>query len=75
MDTNSNIIDEAEKAGVRSYIFAPCIVYGKGEGFGNPILIQTVAIVKAAHALKRVYKVDEGKPVSHTAHNFQGARA
>lgn len=36
---------------------------GKGEGFGNPISIQTVAIVKAARALKRVYKVNEGRPV------------
>jgi hypothetical protein len=48
---------------VKSYIFAPCIVYGRGEGFGNPISIQTVAIVQAAQALRRVYSVDDGKPV------------
>lgn len=64
MDTNCIVVDEAEKAGVRSYIFTPCIVYGKGEGFGNPVSIQTVAIVQAAYSLKRVYKVDEGTPVS-----------
>jgi hypothetical protein len=36
---------------------------GKGEGFGNKISIQTVAVVKAAKAVGRVYKVDDGKPV------------
>lgn len=63
MNTNCTVIEEAEKYGVRSYIFVPCIVYGKGEGFGNLISIQTVAVVKAAHAMKRVYKVDDGEPV------------
>lgn len=62
-DTNSTVIEEAEKYGVRSYIFAPCIVYGKGEGFSNRISIQTVAVVKAAKAMRRVYKVDQGTPV------------
>lgn len=37
---------------------------GKGEGFGNKISIQTVAIVRAAKAAQRVYKVDDGRPVS-----------
>ncbi|KAJ6573439.1 hypothetical protein DFH09DRAFT_1277072 [Mycena vulgaris] len=59
---NNIVVEEAEKYGVRSYIFAPCIVYGEGEGFGNKISIQTVAIVKAAKALQRVYKVDQGEP-------------
>ena len=36
---------------------------GKGEGFGNPISIQTVAIIQAAKALRRVYSVDPGRPV------------
>ena len=36
---------------------------GEGEGFGNKISIQTVAVVKAAKALQRVYKVDRGEPV------------
>lgn len=36
---------------------------GEGEGFGNKISIQTVAIVKAAKAVGKVYKVDDGKPV------------
>lgn len=61
-------MEEAERHGVRSYIFAPCIVYGKGEGFGNIISNQTVNIVKAAKALKRVYKVDEGRPIWPVCH-------
>lgn len=63
MNTNCTVIEEGDKYGVHTYIFTPCIVYGKGEGFGNPISIQTVAIVKAAQALGRVYKVDNGTPV------------
>lgn len=59
---NNLVIEAAEEEGVKSYIFAPCIVYGKGEGFGNKISIQTVAIVCAAKALRRVYRVDEGRP-------------
>ncbi|KAI8623993.1 NAD(P)-binding protein [Xylariaceae sp. FL1651] len=62
VDTNIFVIDEAEKHGVRSYVFAPCIVYGKSEGFGNPISIQTVAIVRAAKAVKRMYRVDSDRP-------------
>lgn len=52
------MIETAEAHGVRSYIFIPCIVYGKGEGFGNRISIQTVAIVQAAKKLGRVYRPD-----------------
>ncbi|KAL4791339.1 hypothetical protein BDV19DRAFT_311516 [Aspergillus venezuelensis] len=66
--TNIDIIDAAEERGVRSYIFAPCIVYGEGEGFGNRISIQDVAIVRAARAAGRVYKVDEGRPVWPVCH-------
>jgi len=58
------VIDTAERYGVRSYIFAPCIVYGEGEGFGNRTSIQDVAIVKAAKKARRVYKVDLDNPVS-----------
>ncbi|KAF7553409.1 hypothetical protein G7Z17_g3644 [Cylindrodendrum hubeiense] len=68
VDANNEVIELAEAQGVRSYIFVPCIVYGKGRGFGNPISIQTVAIVKAAKAAKRVYRVDTDHPswpVSH----------
>jgi hypothetical protein len=36
---------------------------GKGEGFGNKISIQTVAIVKAAKAARRVHSVDAEKTV------------
>jgi Na+-transporting NADH:ubiquinone oxidoreductase subunit NqrE len=63
ISTNNTIIETSEGLGVRSYIFVPCIVYGEGEGFGNRISIQTVAIVKAAKALRQVYKTDAGNPV------------
>ncbi|KAJ4390968.1 hypothetical protein N0V93_004567 [Gnomoniopsis smithogilvyi] len=68
VNANCTVTEEGENYGVRTYIFAPCIVYGKGEGFGNPISIQTVAIVKAAQAMRRVYKVDEGKPTWPVCH-------
>ncbi|ETS75827.1 hypothetical protein PFICI_12771 [Pestalotiopsis fici W106-1] len=68
IDTNNTVVDVAEPLGVHSYIFAPCIVYGKGEGFGNTISIQTVAIVKAAKAARRVYRTDEGKPTWPVCH-------
>ncbi|KAI9934779.1 hypothetical protein ASPWEDRAFT_44283 [Aspergillus wentii DTO 134E9] len=68
LDANNLVIETAEEYGVRSYIFTPCVVYGEGEGFGNKISIQTVAIVKAAKAARRVYNVDSDYPswpVSH----------
>ncbi|KAI0968991.1 NAD(P)-binding protein [Xylaria arbuscula] len=68
VDTNNRVIEEAEKYGVRSYVFTPCIVYGRGEGFGNIISIQTVAIVKAAKALRRVYRVETNRPVWPVCH-------
>lgn len=58
LDANNTIIETADEFGVKSYIFVPCIVYGQGEGFGNPISIQTVAIVKAAKKLGQVYRPD-----------------
>ncbi|KAI4862192.1 hypothetical protein F4820DRAFT_431129 [Hypoxylon rubiginosum] len=67
-ETNNIVIKEAERHGVRSYIFVPCIVYGKGEGFGNPISIQTVAIIRAAKAMKRVYRVDSDQPTWPVCH-------
>lgn len=66
--TNNTITEQGEKWGVRTYIFAPCIVYGKNEGFGNPISIQTVAIVKAAKATGRVSRVDTGRPTWPVCH-------
>lgn len=39
---------------------------GRGEGFGNPISIQTVAIVRAALKSGRMYSVDPGRPVCDT---------
>ncbi|KAH8161917.1 hypothetical protein CIB48_g6327 [Xylaria polymorpha] len=65
---NNFVIEEAEKNGIRSYVFVPCIVYGDGEGFGNRISIQTVAIVRAAEAVKRVYSVDTGRPTWPVCH-------
>ncbi|KAJ9235240.1 hypothetical protein DTO169E5_6206 [Paecilomyces variotii] len=65
---NTTIIDTAESYGVQSYIFAPCIVYGKGEGSGNKISIQTVAIVQAAKALRRVYRTQSDKHIRPVCH-------
>ncbi|KAF1993022.1 NAD(P)-binding protein [Amniculicola lignicola CBS 123094] len=68
VQTNNTVIEIASKHGVKSYIFAPCIVYGEGEGFGNKISIQTVAIVQAAKALRQVYKTQEGNPTWPVCH-------
>ncbi|KAG8157859.1 hypothetical protein KVR01_012131 [Diaporthe batatas] len=65
---NNTVTEGGEMHGVRTYIFVPCIVYGRGEGFGNIISIQTVAIVKAARAMKRMYKVDQGQPTWPVCH-------
>ncbi|KAI0879824.1 NAD(P)-binding protein [Annulohypoxylon maeteangense] len=64
------VIEQAERHGVRSYIFVPCIVYGKSEGFGEPIatLRQIVNVVQAAKALKRVYRVDPDRPTWPVCH-------
>ncbi|KAM0514999.1 hypothetical protein ACHAPE_006321 [Trichoderma viride] len=66
--TNNTIIDLAEELGVKSYIIAPCIVYGKGLGFGNQISAQIVAIVRAAKEAKRVYRVDDHSPTWPVCH-------
>ncbi|KAI0468504.1 hypothetical protein F4859DRAFT_517057 [Xylaria cf. heliscus] len=68
ISANNFVIEEAEKYGIRSYVFVPCIVYGEGEGFGNRISIQTVAIVRAAEAVKRVYRVDTDRPTWPVCH-------
>lgn len=41
---------------------------GKGEGFGNPVSIQTRAIVKASKALGQVCSVDSGRPIWPVCH-------
>ncbi|KAL6820198.1 hypothetical protein J3E69DRAFT_374244 [Trichoderma sp. SZMC 28015] len=64
VSTNNTVIELAEELGVKSYIIAPCIVYGEGLGFGNKISAQTVAIVRAAKEAKRVYRVDDNSPAS-----------
>ncbi|KAK5064634.1 hypothetical protein LTR84_000468 [Exophiala bonariae] len=68
IDTNNTVIEEATAHGVRSYVFVPCVVYGKGEGFGNPISIQTVAIIRAAKATRQVLSVDPGRPIWPVCH-------
>ncbi|KAJ9623540.1 hypothetical protein H2203_005802 [Taxawa tesnikishii (nom. ined.)] len=70
LDGNNKVIEAAETYGVKSYIFIPCIVYGKGTGFGNPISIQTVAIIRAAREMRRVYKVDKERPVWPVCHVY-----
>ncbi|KAJ5994909.1 hypothetical protein N7481_001886 [Penicillium waksmanii] len=67
---NNTIIETALEYDVKSYLFVPCVVYGKGEGFGNKTSIQTVAIVNAAKKLRRVCRPDPGYytwPVSHVS--------
>lgn len=64
MGANNRVIEAGEKLGVSTYIYIPCVVYGQGTGFGNSISIQTVAVVRAAKALQRVYKVDDENGVS-----------
>ena len=73
VSTNNTVVEQGEAHGVRTYIFAPCIVYGKGEGFGNPISIQTVAIVQAAKAVGHVYKVDVDRPTWPVCHVVDNA--
>ncbi|KAI9374322.1 hypothetical protein BJX61DRAFT_551502 [Aspergillus egyptiacus] len=68
IQANIDVIDTAEAHDVRSYIFSPCIVYGKGQGFGNQISIQDVAIVQAALKLRNVYRVDSGSPTWPLCH-------
>jgi nucleoside-diphosphate-sugar epimerase len=73
LQTNNTVIRESETLGVKSYIFAPCIVYGRGEGFGNKVSIQTVAVVKAAKALRRVYKPLPANPIWPVCHVYDNA--
>ncbi|KAF7137012.1 hypothetical protein CNMCM5793_006819 [Aspergillus hiratsukae] len=73
VETNNRIVELSESLGVKSYIFCPCVVYGKGEGFGNKISIQTAAIVRAARATGRVYNLNDTDhwawPVCHLLDN------
>ncbi|KAJ7491295.1 NAD-P-binding protein [Mycena latifolia] len=52
VNTNISIFDLSESLDVRAYILVPPMVYGPGEGFGNKISIQFVAIVRIAVALQ-----------------------
>ncbi|KAJ9621395.1 hypothetical protein H2204_011956 [Knufia peltigerae] len=70
---NNTVVELDGQLGVHTYVFVPCIVYGQGEGFANKISIQTVAIIKAAQAARRVYDVNStGQavwPVCHIRDN------
>lgn len=55
---NPRIVDFADSLGVRSYIVVPPMVYGRGQGFGNKISIQIVALVKVSKALGKAFLVD-----------------
>ncbi|PSN71990.1 NAD(P)-binding protein [Corynespora cassiicola Philippines] len=72
---NVSVVSRAAELGVKSYIFAPCIVYGEGKGFGNRISIQTVAVVQAARRVGRVWDPHVGYageptwPVCHVDDN------
>ncbi|KAG9912360.1 NAD(P)-binding protein, partial [Aureobasidium melanogenum] len=68
VETNNTVTELSESLAIRSYVVMPCIVYGKGEGFGNQISIQTPAIVNAAKAAKKVYRVDSDRPVWPVCH-------
>lgn len=57
--TNTAVLEACKASGVRCYIFIPCMVYGEAAGFGNKISIQTVAVVRAAKALRQVCRVDD----------------
>ncbi|KIY43095.1 NAD(P)-binding protein [Fistulina hepatica ATCC 64428] len=57
IDTCTLTHELGEELGVRTYILVPPMVYGPGEGFGNKLSIQFVAIVRIGLALKRVYQV------------------
>ncbi|KAK7544136.1 uncharacterized protein J3D65DRAFT_581127 [Phyllosticta citribraziliensis] len=70
--TNCTVVDAGEKHNIRTYLFFPCIVYGKGAGFGNVISIQTVDTVIAAQGAGGVYRPGRpGKtwPVCHIEDN------
>ncbi|TKX24272.1 NAD dependent epimerase-like protein 7 [Elsinoe australis] len=71
--TNITITEEGEKQGVRTYIFAPLEADGKGEGFGNPISIQTVDVVTAAKGAGGVYKLRDDRPTWPVCHVIDNA--
>ncbi|KAI1205596.1 NAD(P)-binding protein [Annulohypoxylon truncatum] len=75
VNSSCAVTEQAEQHDVRSYIFVPCIVYGKSEGFGEPIatLRQIYKIVQAAKALKRVYRVDPDHPTWPVCHVVDNA--
>ncbi|KAI0105974.1 NAD(P)-binding protein [Daldinia grandis] len=75
--TNCAVIEQAGRQGVRGYVFVPCIVYGKGTGFGEPVstLRQIYMIVRSAKALGRVYRVDSNRPEWPVCHILDNTTA
>ncbi|KAK6217937.1 hypothetical protein LQW54_002992 [Pestalotiopsis sp. IQ-011] len=67
LDTDPKLY-EIQKAQKAPFTLANKARDGKGEGFGNIISIQTVAIVKAAKGAGRVYRTDEGRPTWPVCH-------
>ncbi|KAG8354019.1 hypothetical protein FVEN_g8236 [Fusarium venenatum] len=63
-----------EKLGVRTYLVAPCVVYGRGEGFGNQTSIQTCDIVMAAKETGKVFNVMGMRPQYPVCHVVDTAR-
>ncbi|KAI5476489.1 ubiquitin-conjugating enzyme E2 J1 [Pseudohyphozyma bogoriensis] len=59
LEMNTNAIDIAESSGVLSYTIVPPMVYGSGEGFGNKISIQVVALTRMAREMGTIHPVDE----------------
>lgn len=64
VDLNVRLHTEGEELGVKTYIVAPPIVYGKGFGFGNDISKQTVGIIKLGTELKKVFQYSNDDSVS-----------
>ncbi|KAJ5096722.1 NAD(P)-binding protein [Penicillium angulare] len=67
-NTNVAVVEKGLELGVKVCVLSPCIVYGKGEGFGNKISIQTVDVVIAAKAAGKVYEFQEEGQIWPVAH-------
>ncbi|KAJ7273152.1 NAD-P-binding protein [Mycena rebaudengoi] len=57
IETNTATLELADSLDVRSYILVPPMVCGPGDGFGNKISIQFVAIVRLGVALQHLPQI------------------
>jgi len=57
IQTNVSVLEYAESLGVKSYVVVPPMVYGRGEGFGNKISIQFVALVRLGKSLGQLWQI------------------